>query len=191
MTEVPPLSPAETRRRLPALELIGSDHIREATCEISSFAPQYFWTRAGSTSGYHNAHQHGLWAHTLKLSTVIERLADSYTERNLIREEDIDRVHAAAILHDQRKAGMDGDETRRDHDLRMGQLVADEMGDTIVARLVEEHMGPWYQGPPPQSPRAELLHQADMVASDDNCDIDLPGPVPDELQAHGYQEAEL
>ena len=189
----PPLSPAEARRRMPSLELIENDAIREETRRLTRYAPDYFWIRPGSTAGYHNAHENGLWAHTLKLSTVIERLADSYTERGLLRKPlDVDRAHAAAILHDQRKAGEDGEETQSDHDWWMGGVVRQEseLGET-VARAIESHMGAWGDGPDPSSTLAELVHVADMVASDDNVDIALPAPVPEELEAHGYEEADL
>ena len=188
----PPLSPAEARRRMPSLQLIENDAIRGETCKLTMFAPAYFWERPGSTAGYHNAHEHGLWAHTLKLSTVIERLADSYTERGLLRRDDVDRAHAVGVLHDQRKAGESGEETLSDHDIQMGGVVRQEteLGEA-VARAIESHMGPWYEGPDPSSTLDELVHVADMVASDDNAEISLPAPVPEELEAHGYGGVEL
>ena len=188
----PPISAPEAERRMPSLQLIENDAIREETRRLTRYAPDYFWTRPGSTAGYHNAHEHGLWAHTLKLSTVIERLADSYTERGLLRSDDVDRAHAIAILHDQRKAGEDGEETQSDHDWWMGGVVRQEsdLGET-VARAIESHMGAWGDGPDPSSTLAELVHVADMVASDDNVDIALPAPVPEELEAHGYEGTDL
>jgi hypothetical protein len=189
----PLLSLSETHRRMPSLQLIDDDDMREQTHRITRLAPAYFWERPGSTAGYHNAHDRGLWAHTLKLSTVIERLADSYTGRGLLRAPlDVDRAHAIAILHDQRKAGEDGDETQSDHDLRMGEVVREKspLGET-VARAIESHMGAWGDGPEPSSTLAELVHVADMTASDDNVGIALPGPVPEELEAHGYAPADL
>jgi hypothetical protein len=189
----PPLTPAETRRRMPSLALIDDDDIRAETRRLTQYAPAYFWTRPGSTAGYHNAHEHGLWAHTLKLSTVIERLADSFAERGLLRAPlDVDRAHAIAVLHDQRKAGEDGDETQSDHDWWMGGVVRQEseLGEA-VARGIEEHMGAWGDGPDPSSTLAELVHVADMVASDDNVEIALPAPVPEELREAGYEGVEL
>ena len=188
----PPISAPETERRMPSLALIEDDAIREETRRLTRYAPAYFWERPGSTAGYHNAHEHGLWAHTLKLSTVIERLADSYTERGLLRPDDVDRAHAVGVLHDQRKAGESGEETLTDHDIQMGGVVRQESElDETVARAIESHMGAWGDGPEPSSTLAELVHVADMVASDDNADIGLPGPVPRELEAHGYEEADL
>ena len=189
----PPLTAPEADRRMPSLDLIENDAIRSETAHLTRYAPAYFWERPGSTAGYHNAHEHGLWAHTLKLSTVIERLADSYTERGLLRKPlDVDRAHAAAILHDQRKAGVDGEETQSDHDWWMGDVVrqGSELGET-VARAIEGHMGPWYEGPEPSSTLDELVHVADMIASDDNAEIALPAPVPEELAEHGHEGVEL
>lgn len=193
MTELaePPLSRAEAKRRMPTLRLIDDDELRHDVAGLTRFAPAYFWTRPGSTAGYHNAHEHGLWAHTLKLSTVIERLADSYVERGLIRDADVDRAHAAAILHDQRKEGRAGDGTASDHDLQMATGVRQHVGDEIVARCVASHMGAWYDGPDPQSPLEELVHVADMVASDDNCICKLQEPIPEELQRLGFEGVSL
>jgi len=189
----PPLTEAEVKRRLPTLELIEDIELRERTMRLSRFAPAYFWTRAGSTSGYHNAHDHGLWAHTLKLSTVIERLAGSYVERGLLAEEDVDRAHAAAILHDQRKEGPAGGEegTKQDHDLQMATGVREHVADEIVARCVESHMGPWYDGPEPRSTVAELVHIADMLAADDNAILKIQEPLPDEMQRLGFEGVDL
>jgi len=193
-TPVGALSRDEVRRRLPTLRLIDNAELRSETARLSCSAPPYFWTRAGSTKGYHNDHEHGLWAHTLKLSTVIKRLADSYTERGLLRPSDVDRAHAAAILHDQRKAGprgTDGLGAVTDHDLQMATGVREFVHDEAVARAVESHMGPWYDGPEPASTLEELVHVADMIAADDNCDIAIQSPVPTELAGHGYEGVDL
>ena len=188
----PPLTPTEADRRMPSLALIDDGDRRDEVRRLTRFAPDYFWTRPGSTAGYHNAHEHGLWAHTLKLSTVIERNADSYVERGLLRSADVDRAHAAAILHDMRKAGEDGEETQSDHDLRMGEVVREWSDlDDSVARAIEEHMGAWYDGPDPGSTLSEFVHIADMLASDDNVDIAVPAPVPEELEAKGYDGVDL
>lgn len=187
----PPLSRAEVKRRVPTLKLIDDAELRNDVLGLTRFAPAYFWTRAGSTSGYHNAHEHGLWAHTLKLSTVIERLADSYVQQGLIQQVDVDRAHAAAILHDQRKEGRDGGETAYDHDLQMGTGVRQHLDDELVARCVESHMGPWYDGPEPQTPLEQLVHIADMIASDDNAILKLQAPLPEELRQLGFEGVEF
>lgn len=185
----PPLTDQEVKRRMPSLALIEDSELRGDVRRLTRFAPPYFWTRAGSTMGYHNAHECGLWAHTLKLSTAIDRIADSFVEQELIVEADVDRAHAAAILHDQRKAGPAGgdEKTDRDHDLQMGTGVRKHIDDELVARAVESHMGPWYEGPEPRSPLDQLVHVADMIASSRHIDMALPEPVPNELVEHGYE----
>lgn len=180
------LSVSEVNRRLPALSLIDNQQIRRETQRLTQNAPSYFWKRSGSTSGYHNAHQHGLWKHTLKLSTVLDRLVDSWVELGHISERDVDRVHAAAILHDQRKEGATGGQTARDHDLQMGEVIRDSSAlENRVAAAVDAHMGPWYDGPEPRPGTLEdLLHVADMVASAPAIEVYLPEPVPNELQPY-------
>jgi len=185
----PPLSEHEVKRRMPSLSLINDDEIRHKTIHLTKFAPEYFWVRPGSYRGYHNEHQHGLWAHTLKLSTVIERLGDSWIEMGHIRPSDIDRVHGAAILHDQLKEGAekgDDDETRRDHELLMaGRIREHTTLSEPVIRAVESHMGAWFEGPTPRPGSVEdLLHCADMMASSRAITIPVPEPVPDELSDH-------
>jgi len=158
----PPLSEVEVRRRMPALRYIDDKQIEAEVIHLTKFAPPYFWTRPGATGGYHNAHRHGLWAHTLKLAPVIDRLADSWIEQGHIRESDVDLAHAAGILHDQLKAGEDGGDTESDHDLQMGARIRDHSDlPRSVARAVESHMGSWYDGPKPLPGSLEdLVHTA-------------------------------
>jgi hypothetical protein len=186
----PPLSKPETRRRLPSLSLIEDPEIRSETLRISRFAPDYFWQRPGSNAGYHHPDPHGLWGHTLCLSTIIDRLEDSLDGRNELRERDISRAHAVAILHDQRK----GEQTHDDHDLRMAEVIRDKSYlDERVAAAVDSHMGPWGVGPDPVSRLSRLVHSADMIASatESGIDIDVPAPIPEELAEAGYSEVNL
>jgi len=179
----PPLSVAEAERRLPSLECIADPQLRALCRDLSRFAPAYVWTRPGSYAGYHNAHRHGLWLHTLKVSTAIERLGDSWVERGLLDERDLDHAHAAAILHDQAKDGDPPGETAPDHDCIMADGLADErdVPDAVV-RAVRAHMGPWGEGPAPRlGSVGRLLHIADMVASADDIRLRPPEPVPEEL----------
>lgn len=189
MTELidPRLQYAETEELLPTAQFIDDDDIHYEVIRLSRRAPEYFWTRPGSYSGYHNGHEHGLWLHTLKLSVMIERLAPSYVERGELTELDVDRLHAAAILHDQRKNGEDPDseDTASDHEDVMAEVVREHSAlDETVARMIEAHMGPWGEGKTPGSRLEEVLHVADMLASDDHVDVAIPEPVPEALQPH-------
>ena len=195
MIEDTTLSETEVYRRLPALNLIRSESIREATAELSADAPDYFWTVPASTSGFHHPacrKERGLWAHTLMVSTAVERLVDSYEQRFDIEP---DHARAAAILHDQRKNGdpaAPSDKSASDHDLLMADVVRQKMPlPKTIADAVSEHMGAWYDGPEPSSPLSELVHNADMMASTANATLAIPGPIPEELEHLELSEADV
>lgn len=193
-----PLDVEETIRRVPTLELIDDPALREETTRVTSRAPAYFWTVPASTSGFHHPlcrGERGLWVHTLMLSTVIERLADSCVGLGDLARDEVDHAHAAAILHDQRKNGDPASPSRKsvsDHDLRMGRVLREQADvPESVVEAVEAHMGPWYDGPAPESPIERLVHTADMVASTETITPGVHGPIPDELADLGVEEVRL
>jgi len=186
------LDAQEVRRRVPALKHIVDSTIEQAVVDLTADAPTYFWRvpAASPDSEYHHPacrQRHGLWAHTLLLTTPILELFDSYEELGRLSIEQRDHALAAALLHDQRKRGPHGTtETTalRDHDLMMAGIIErDSRLPQSVADAVASHMGPWYQGPEPESELARLVHDADMLASSSLVEPQLPAPVPDELAA--------
>lgn len=187
----------EVERRLPTLQLIENDDLRERTVELTSEAPEYFWEVPASTSGYHHPlcrGEHGLWIHTLMLSTVIDRLADSYVGQGLIGEEEIDYAHAAAILHDQRKNGPPSSPSTSsvsNHEILMADEISAAGLSRKVAGAVESHMGPWYDGPAPESELARLVHDADMIASTSTITPAIQEPIPEELTKHDIETVDL
>lgn len=195
MMSEPPLATAEAKRRLPAITRIVDEDLRAGVLQLTTEAPEYFWTVPASTSGFHHPlcrKEHGLWAHTLMVFTAVERLADSYEARFDVEP---DHARAAALIHDMRKNGAPedpSDSSVSDHDLRMADVVQDHgTFPDEVEDAVAEHMGAWYDGPEPSSPLAELVHNADMLASTANATVAVPGPVPKELDALGVDEASL
>ncbi|WP_337653216.1 HD domain-containing protein [Halomontanus rarus] len=191
------LSTEEVQRRLPTLELIDDPRTKAVTTRLSQTAPDYFWEVPASASNYHHpacrGHR-GLWAHTLMLSTVIDRLADSYVGQGLITEHEVDYAHAAAILHDQRKNGDPANPSETsvsDHDIRMAEVVAESALDDAIAAAIGTHMGCWYDGPEPESNLDQLVHTADMVASTESITPGIQGPIPDELAELGLEEVDL
>lgn len=174
----------EVYRRIPTLDRILDNEIASEVRRLTAAAPDYFWTRPGSYSGHHNPNTRGLWKHTLKMSTVVDNLAPSLLNQNKITERDVDRAHAAVILHDQWKNGMnDEPETFGSHDVLMAEIVREESElDELIARACAAHMGPWGSGPEPNSNLDELVHHADMMASDDAIDIPVYEPLPSELE---------
>ena len=184
----------EIDRRLPALETIEDEHIRSETRRLTKRAPPYFWVAPASNRDYHHEicrETRGLWAHTLMVHTVIERLADSYVDRGLVPREDVDLARAGALLHDQLKSGERA--TARtssvsDHDVQMARRIHEE--STLPDRLadaVAAHMGPWYDGPKPGNGLEDLLHNADMIASTNTITAKVHGPIPEELVEIGVE----
>lgn len=193
-----PQDHADAARRLPSIFLIDEFAIQEEVARLTCQAPDYFWRVPASTSGYHHPicrEPRGLWAHTLMLSTVIERLRDSLVECEVLSPRQIDYAHAAAVLHDQRKNGDPADPAEKsvgDHDLRMGGVIRRESAlPEAVARAVESHMGAWYDGPAPEAELEWLVHVADMVASTHTITPAVPAPLPDELRGMGLTEVDL
>ena len=192
------LDGSETYRRLPSLNLIRDREIRGETAAIAAEAPDYYWSAPATQSdSYHNPlcrGKHGLWIHTLMLSTVIERLRDSRVELGQLTGREIDMAHSAAILHDQRKLGDPEDPSTSsvsDHDLRMARVVSESDLPEAVSDAISTHMGPWYDGPDPSTEIEQLVHDADMIASARGIDPKLPAPAPEELIEIGAEEIEL
>lgn len=192
----------EVRRRVPTIRLIEDAEVREATARLTARAPSYFWEVPASTSGFHHPlcrGERGLWVHTLMLSTVIERLADSYVELGRLDRADVDLAHSAAILHDQRKNGDPEDPSETsvsDHDMRMADVI--QLSEFpagrerhAVAHAVDSHMGPWYDGGQPDDALSMLVHTADMVASTASITPAVHGPLPEEIADLGVEEVDL
>lgn len=162
--------------KIPHLELIEQDNIRNETeMLLENYVPDYFWEAPAATSyRHHNPYccdDKGLWIHTLMVCTAFESLKDTYVHSGRLNEIEVDAGRAACILHDTRKFGdnWDGSGADRDHDLQAARLVKSESSLPIqVSSAIASHMGPWYQGPTPESDLEMLVHQADMAASSKN-----------------------
>jgi hypothetical protein len=194
MTDESRLTARETVRRLPTLRLIHDEDVRRETARVAARAPPYFWDVPASASSYHHPlcrRERGLWIHTLMLSTVVERLGASRVELGELSEYELDLAHSASLLHDMRKNGPPEDPAESsvsDHDERMARVVLEEsMLDEWVAVAVRGHMGPWYDGPEPETALARLVHDADMVASTATITPAVQGPLPEELQGIGLE----
>lgn len=193
------LSEDEVKRRLPAVTRICDKSIRSEVIRLSSEAPAYFWNvpAASPTSDYHHPvcrEHHGLWAHTLMLIEPLCRLEESYRAQGRLADEERDYAIAAALLHDQRKRGPHGtDETSStsDHDVEMARVIEEESElPQPVADAVASHMGPWYDGPEPETPLQDLVHTADMMASTATVTPTIPSPIPEELAELGLEESD-
>lgn len=176
----------EVRRRLPEVDLIQDDEVREATISaIGRGVPDYFWDVPATGSGkYHNPfsrRRHGLWIHVKQVFTVYERMVRSFVEQGRITEREADLGRAAVLLHDMLKYGHeyeDGDGTVPNHDKLAGHWLEhnSELPFSAV-RAVKTHNGPWYDGPEPESPLEQLVHMADMCASTKNVTVGVYQPA--------------
>lgn len=189
---------AEVERRVPALDAISARPVREETALLLADAPRYFWTAPASTSGYHNPlcrGRRGLWIHVLMVERVVDRLSDSWVEQDRLSWTEVDLVRSAALLHDLRKNGPPedpSDSSVSDHDLRAARVVEQESSlPSLVSSSIASHMGPWYDGPEPETAAERLLHTADMIASTEQITPAVLGPLPEELAEVGVEEVRL
>lgn len=181
---------SEAERAFPPVEAIDSGVIRNATLDaIQSGVRDYFWTApAASSYRHHNPYccgERGLWIHTLMVSTAYERLVDSYVGQDLITKREGDLGRAAVLLHDFRKFGdayESGESADMDHDLQAARWVRTDTDlPDEVADVVASHMGPWYEGPTPETSLQQLVHMADMAASTKNGTFGIR-QKPDEIR---------
>jgi len=174
----------EALERLPEISDIKDDTLREQVLQVVQEFPDYFWTAPASQSHHPPEHQarHGLWLHTKRVCTAFERLAPSMVNQGFMEWQDVDYGRAACILHDMFKYGMPPtsvDGTADDHDIIAASWLRDhtQLPDEVCG-AVEAHNGPWYQGRPPKTHLEQMVHIADMVASDENGRIAVKDPHP-------------
>lgn len=190
MPDVMPVERATVEVQLPPVTLIDDQDVHDEVVQLAlARTPDYFWTApAASSYQHHNPYccgERGLWIHTLMVATAYERLVDTYVEQGRITEYEADLGRAAVLLHDLRKYGAvheDGERAAKNHDLQAAQLVREDSGlDSRVADAIASHMGPWYEGPEPETALEHLVHQADMMASTKNATFGVLRK-PDEIQ---------
>ncbi|KTG10334.1 hypothetical protein AUR64_12235 [Haloprofundus marisrubri] len=172
-------------KRLPEVARIGDQELMRATA-VAFFEghEDYFWTApAASSYAHHNLYccgERGLWIHTKMVFAAYERLVDSYVEQGILTEREANLGRAACLLHDVKKYGEsyeEGDHAARDHDVQAADWLRSETElDSRVADAVERHMGPWYDGPEPETPLQQLVHLADMTASTKNATVGVFQP---------------
>jgi len=96
--------------------------------------------------------------------------------------EDIDKGRAACILHDGMKYGIPPtsvDGTSNSHDILMANWLRDNTQlPKEVSDCVESHNGPWYSGDSPTSHLQQMVHIADLNASDENARYAVKEPHP-------------
>jgi len=182
-------SKEELLRRLPEIDAIYNEELRETV--IRTFmdgCPDYFWERPSSSSGkYHSPDErgkHGNWLHTKRVFAEYCNISESWVELSAITPMQKEEGKAAALVHDMMKYGWpseQNDHTVNNHD-RIAADVALHIGNmpNSVVRVIAAHMGPWGEGPNPETSAELLLHTADKSASRRDNDIGVYFPA-DEL----------
>lgn len=176
------VSREEAIKRYPEVEDICDEEIREQVIQVIREMPDYHWTAPASSRHHPPEHRsrHGLWLHTKRVCTTFERQAKSMVKQGFLSWEEIDMGRAACILHDMYKYDIPPtsvDATVRDHD-RIASSWLDkhtELPDEVV-NCVDAHNGPWYVGDTPSSHLQQMVHIADLHASDPNNRVAVKEP---------------
>jgi hypothetical protein len=176
------ISRDEALARLPEIEDIHDEELREQVIQVVRDFADYFWTAPASSHHHPPEHQarHGLWLHTKRVCTAFERVAKSMVKQGHLSWEDIDKGRAACILHDMYKYGMPPtsvDSTSGSHDVTAANWLREHTElPPEVCNAVEAHNGPWYAGDPPTSHLQQMVHIADLNASDENARYAVKDP---------------
>jgi len=183
-------SEEELLRRLPEIDAIYVEDIRDAV--IRTFmrgCPDYFWERPSSSSGkYHSVDErgkHGNWIHTKRVFAEYCCISESWVELGAITPEQKEQGKAAALVHDMMKYGWPSEQN--DHTVNYHDEVAAEVAlhigemDDDIVRLIATHMGPWGEGPNPETRNEILLHTADKSAAREKNDIGIYYPAEELL----------
>jgi len=181
-TAYPPETRDEILNWLPEVEDISDEELREQVIGALFDVPDYFWTAPAASRHHPPEHRarHGLVLHTKRVCTAFERVASSMVKQNHLTWEDVDCGRAACILHDTFKYGTPPtavDNTVSNHDV----LAADHYRNNTqlpksVCDSIEAHNGAWYRGDPPTSHLQQVVHMADLAASDENASYAVKEP---------------
>jgi hypothetical protein len=174
----------DVRRQLPEIESLSEEHQELVIEGFLTGVPDYFWIRASSSSGkYHSddeCGEYGNLLHTKRVFTIFDRLARSWVEQGLISEQEQEFGRLAVLFHDTMKYGWPSEQnnhTTDEHDIiaaAVGRHIIGLPDETTAA--IESHMGSWASGPNPQTDLQQLVHTADMIASDPEIDIAVLEP---------------
>jgi HD domain. len=185
-------SKEELLRRLPELDAIYVDELRDDAIQtFMSACPDYFWERPSSSTGkYHSVDErgeHGNWIHTKRVFAEYCNIAESWVELGAITPEQKEEGKVAALIHDMMKYGWPSDQsehTVNDHDLVAADVAAN-IGDNrdAVVKMIASHMGPWGEGPEPESRNEILLHTADKSAARQHNDVGIYFPAKEIVES--------
>ena len=177
-----PESREEAIEWFPEVNDIEDDRLRETTLGVIQQFPNYFWVAPAASRHHPKEHRirHGLVLHTKRVCTAFERTAESMVQQNHLTWQQIDYGRAACICHDGMKYGLPPTSTEStvyNHDKIMGEWLEKntQMPEEVIS-AVKSHNGPWYSGKSPESHLDQIVHIADLHASDENVRIAVKEP---------------
>jgi hypothetical protein len=166
----------------PEVNDIQNDRLRETTIGVIQQFPNYFWMAPAASRHHPPEHRirHGLVLHTKRVCTAFERTAESMVQQNHLSWDEVDMGRAACICHDGMKYGLPPTSTEStvyNHDTIMGEWLEKntQMPEEVVG-AVEAHSGSWYKGKSPETHLEQMVHIADLHASDKNVRIAVKKP---------------
>lgn len=181
----------ELLRKLPEIDAIHDEELREKTINLfMRGCPDYFWERPSSSTGkYHSPDERGLygnWLHVKRVFATYCDISESWVELGIITPYQKQEGKVAALYHDVMKYGWPSDQnehTVNDHDLIAADMARHVGGfNEPICAMLEQHMGPWGEGPIPDTKNALLLHTADKIASREKNDIGVYFPAEELLE---------
>lgn len=181
----------ELIRLLPEIDAIYDEELRNGVIRAyMKGCPDYFWKRPSSSTGkYHSVDErgkYGNWLHTKRVFAEYCNISESWVELGVITPKQKEEGKAAALLHDMMKYGWPSD--GNDHTVNNHDIIAADVARNIgelpeaVEKLILSHMGPWAEGPNPETPQERLLHTADKSAARAENDIGVYFPAEELLE---------
>jgi len=180
---LPELSGQELKRRLPEIQYIENNALREQVIELLlAECPEHYWTYPASTSGNHHPMDertiHGQWIHTKRMFSAFKYISESPRKtantNNILDKFGISKHErecglAASLTHDIFKFGRSEktDYTLENHDTLAAEYLSDnyEFPDTFI-QCIDSYNGPWKDGKHPEKTAELLFHYSDIMASD-------------------------
>lgn len=168
----------------PEINDITDEDLRNETIHVVLNFPDYFWYAPAAKRHHPVEHQarHGLVLHTKRVCTTYERLCESMNKQGFLTDDEVNYGRMACIFHDVLKHGeppTQPDGTVKNHDLLASLWLSQfDLPDKVLG-AVESHNGPWYVGKKPTNHLEQIVHMADMMASDpNNPNIKVKDPHP-------------
>lgn len=171
------------------IERIEETSIKRFVKEAFTVVPSYFWNIPASASGrFHpldTLGKEGLVIHTKRVFYLAEELAKVF----LLKNEKLDVVRAAALLHDTYKHGLeDKGHSDEEHPFyprtQFKNFVHLTPYFSQIINAIETHQGRWGREPikMPHSREEWVLHIADFIASRNFVYLEFNGYTPPDFE---------